>query len=111
MLSEWNKFVQKVYREGKQKNPNYKFKDALSDASARKGEMGKPSVEVGSVGTKSRKSRRSRKAARKSCMKKCKQMCKTQKMRGGKRGRGRKGGCHTNHPLMPANFPGDGNVQ
>jgi len=108
MLSEWNKFVQKVYREGKQKNPNYKFKDALSDASARKGEMGKPGM--GSVGMKPMKSRRSRKAARKSCMKKCKQMCKTQKMRGGKRGRGRKGGCHTNYPLMPANFPEDPNA-
>jgi len=37
-------------------------------------------------------------------------MCKTQKMRGGKRGRGRKGGCHTNYPLMPANFPEDPNA-
>jgi hypothetical protein len=107
MLTEWNKFVQKVYREGKQKNANYKFKDALSDASARKGEMGKPSAEMGSVGMKPSKTRRSRKASRKSCMKKCKQMCKTQKMRGGKRRRGRKGGSHT---LMPANFPEDSNA-
>lgn len=110
MLTEWNKFVQKVYREGKQKNANYKFKDALSDASARKGEMGKPMMEkpgMGSVGMKPSKTRRSRKASRKSCMKKCKQMCKTQKMRGGKRRRGRKGGSNT---LMPANFPEDSNA-
>lgn len=33
MLSDWNKFVQKVYREGKAKNPEYKFKNALVDAS------------------------------------------------------------------------------
>lgn len=112
MLSEWNKFTQKVYREGKQKNPNYKFRDALRDASARKGEMGKPMMEMPgmeSVGMKPSKTRRSRKTSKKSCMKKCKQMCKTQKMRSGKRGRGRgrKGGSHT---LMPANFPEDSNA-
>ena len=38
--SEWNLFVKKVYREGKAKNPKYKFKDALVAASKRKGEMG-----------------------------------------------------------------------
>jgi hypothetical protein len=39
-LSEWNKFVSKVYHEGKEHNPKYEFKQALQDASARKGEMG-----------------------------------------------------------------------
>ena len=41
-LSEWNLFVKKVYKEGKEKNPNYKFKNALEDASRRKSEMGSP---------------------------------------------------------------------
>jgi hypothetical protein len=36
----WNLFVKKIYREGKAKNSNYAFKDALKDASKRKGEMG-----------------------------------------------------------------------
>jgi hypothetical protein len=42
-LSPWNVFVKKVYREGKAKNANYEFKDALKDASKRKGEMGSAS--------------------------------------------------------------------
>ena len=39
-LSQWNIFVKKIYREGKAKNSNYEFKQALSDASKRKSEMG-----------------------------------------------------------------------
>lgn len=39
-LSPWNIFVKKIYKEGKNSNPNYEFKDALKDASKRKGEMG-----------------------------------------------------------------------
>ena len=39
-LSAWNMFVKKVYGEGKAKNKSYKFRDALKDASKRKGEMG-----------------------------------------------------------------------
>lgn len=39
-LSPWNIFVKKVYHEGKTSNANYEFKDALKDASKRKGEMG-----------------------------------------------------------------------
>jgi DNA-binding transcriptional regulator GbsR (MarR family) len=39
-LSKWNLFVKKVFKEGKTKNKNYSFKQALSDASKRKGEMG-----------------------------------------------------------------------
>ena len=38
-LSQWNLFTQKIFAEGKKKNPNYEFKDALQDASRRKGEM------------------------------------------------------------------------
>jgi hypothetical protein len=40
-LSAWNMFVKKVYQEGKKNNKNYSFKQALNDASKRKGEMGK----------------------------------------------------------------------
>ena len=39
-LSQWNIFVKKIYREGKAKNSNYEFKQALADASKRKSEMG-----------------------------------------------------------------------
>jgi len=39
MATAWNLFVRKIYREGKAKNPNYEFKQALVDASKRKGEM------------------------------------------------------------------------
>jgi hypothetical protein len=35
----WNIFVGKVLNEGRAKNPNYSFKQALSDASERKSEM------------------------------------------------------------------------
>lgn len=57
-VSQWNLFTQKVYKEGKAKNSNYKFRDALKDASRRKGEMGSMNV--------SRK--RSRKSARSAAM-------------------------------------------
>ena len=33
-------FVKKIYHEGHNKNKNYSFKQALKDASRRKGEMG-----------------------------------------------------------------------
>ena len=44
MLSEWNIFVKKVYHEGKAKNRDYQFKQALKDASRRKSEMSKSGV-------------------------------------------------------------------
>lgn len=59
-LTKWNLLVKKVFKEGKAKNKNYTFKQALSDASKRKGELGK--------GVTSRKKRSSRK--RKSCKRK-----------------------------------------
>ena len=40
MPSAWNMFVKKVYEEGKAKDSNYEFKQALVDASKRKSEMG-----------------------------------------------------------------------
>lgn len=39
MASEWNLFVKKIYEEGKKKDSNYEFKQALKDASKRKSEM------------------------------------------------------------------------
>ena len=41
-LSPWNKFVSKIYHEGKESDSEYQFKDALKEASKRKGEMGTP---------------------------------------------------------------------
>jgi len=38
--SQWNLFVKKIFIEGKENNPNFAFKDALKEASRRKGEMG-----------------------------------------------------------------------
>jgi hypothetical protein len=40
MPTAWNMFVKKIYHEGRNKDSNYQFKDALKDASSRKGEMG-----------------------------------------------------------------------
>ena len=53
MPSEWNMFVKKIYEEGKSKNSNYEFKQALMDASKRKSEMGHASAS----GVKSKKSK------------------------------------------------------
>lgn len=59
-LSQWNIFVKKIYQEGHAKNKDYSFKQALSDASKRKGEMGSST----STGTKKiKKSKRSRSMA------------------------------------------------
>lgn len=59
-LSAWNLFVKKIYKEGKSSNKNYSFKQALSDASKRKNEMGHSSA--ASVSTK-----KSRKGKSKKC--------------------------------------------
>jgi hypothetical protein len=37
--SPWNMFAKKVYEEGHSKDSDYSFKQALKDASKRKGEM------------------------------------------------------------------------
>jgi len=58
-LSPWNKFVSKIYHEGKESDSEYQFKDALKDASKRKGEMGTP------LASGVRKSKKHMKAARK----------------------------------------------
>ena len=38
-MSAWNDFVKKIFHEGRNKNPAFQFKDALKEASRRKGEM------------------------------------------------------------------------
>ena len=59
-LSQWNIFVKKIYREGTAKNSNYEFKQALSDASKRKSEMG--SMKNSSSSNSSKKSRKMNKS-------------------------------------------------
>lgn len=57
MPSAWNMFVKKIYQEGKAKDSNYEFKQALVDASKRKSEMGQSTSSV----KKSRKHHRTAK--------------------------------------------------
>jgi hypothetical protein len=65
-LSTWNLFVKKIYAEGKAKNANYAFKDALKEASKRKGEMKMgASSEGSSAETKSRKRGTKKRGSRK----------------------------------------------
>ena len=69
MASAGNLFVKKIYWENKKKNKNFQFKEALKEASRRKGEMGTSS----SMKT-SKKSKKNKKGGRKG---------KSRKMRGG----------------------------
>ena len=59
-LSQWNVFVKKIYHEGHSKNKNYSFKQALTDASKRKGEMGSSKHHVTKRTKKMRKSHKKR---------------------------------------------------
>jgi hypothetical protein len=59
-LSDWNIFVKKIYAEGKAKNSNYEFKQALEDASKRKSEMKHSSASGVKKSKSSKKSRRGR---------------------------------------------------
>ncbi len=63
-LSEWNLFVKKIYDEGKSKDENYEFGQALADASERKKEM-KMGIASGIKSKKSKKSKKSRKGTKK----------------------------------------------
>jgi len=63
-LSSWNIFVKKIYQEGHSKDKNYSFKQALTDASKRKGEMGSHTV----TGTKKSMSKKSKKSKGKRSM-------------------------------------------
>jgi len=61
-LTEWNKFVQKIYKEGKAKDSNYQFKQALADASKRKSEMKHGSKTPSSVHKKHKSHKRKSKS-------------------------------------------------
>ena len=59
-LSSWNIFVKKIYAEGHAKDKDYSFKQALTDASKRKGEMGSSkstTMRTKKMGKKSKSSR------------------------------------------------------
>ncbi|MFY7728058.1 MAG: hypothetical protein ACOVRN_00925 [Flavobacterium sp.] len=58
-------FVKKIYHEGKSKNPNYEFKQALVDASKRKSEMKQVAPFTQKRGRKSTKKTRGKKRTRK----------------------------------------------
>jgi hypothetical protein len=60
MASTWNLFVKKIYHEGRGKNKNYSFKQALKDASKRKGEMSTSMSKKNIYKNKKHKSRRHR---------------------------------------------------
>lgn len=64
-MTAWNDFVKKIYHEGHNKDSNYSFKQALQDASKRKGEMGSSSSSSSSSKMSKRKGKRSKKAGRK----------------------------------------------
>jgi hypothetical protein len=56
-MTAWNDFVKKIYHEGKKNNAAYQFKNALKDASARKGEMGKMAAAPAATAPKKSKKR------------------------------------------------------
>lgn len=67
MASAWNLFVKKIYHEGvAKKGKSYSFKQALKDASARKGEMGSSASSKSSSKKSSSSKRKSRKRRSKS---------------------------------------------
>jgi hypothetical protein len=73
MASAWNMFVKKIYWENKKKNKNFQFKDALREASKRKGEMGSMSSKSMKKSSKKMRSGKSKKMRGR----------KSRKMRGG----------------------------
>lgn len=60
-LSAWNLFVKKIYKEGKNQNKNYSFKQALADASSRKSEMSKSSSNIESSSMRQNKNNKTKK--------------------------------------------------
>jgi len=84
MPSAWNMFVKKIYEEGKAKDPNYEFKQALVDASKRKSEMGNVSASgVRSAHKKSHKktAKKGKKSSRSMSMSGGKKSCKHRRHR------------------------------
>ena len=71
-MTAWTDFIKKIFAEGRKKNPEYQFKDAMKEASKRKGEMGSSAVSPtkstkkrGKSKSKSRKSKKGGKSRRK----------------------------------------------
>lgn len=66
-MTAWNDFVKKIYHEGHNKDKNYSFKQALQDASKRKGEMGSSTSTSSSKMSKSKekKSKKNMKSSKK----------------------------------------------
>jgi len=81
MPSAWNMFVKKIYEEGKAKDSNYEFKQALMDGSKRKGEMGSASGVKKQKTAKKSRSRAKRRTGR---------MASASAMAGGRRTRRRR---------------------
>jgi hypothetical protein len=74
-MTAWNDFVKKIYHEGHDKDKNYSFKQALQDASKRKGEMGSSTSSSASSSkmskSKGKKSKKMRKMTKMSKGGKC----------------------------------------
>lgn len=83
MPSEWNMFVKKIYEEGKAKDSDYQFKQALKDASKRKSEMGDSNVK--SMKKSRSTSRRSKKSSSRG-----RRVSSSASMAGGKKSRRRR---------------------
>jgi hypothetical protein len=89
-LSDWNIFVKKVYAEGKAKNSDYEFKDALVDASKRKSEMKHSSAAGVKKSKTSKKRSRSASASMAGGKKVTRSIARHASMAGGKTRRHRK---------------------
>ena len=74
-MSGWTDFVTKIYNEEHSKNPNYQYKQAMKDASKRKGEMGSSS----SSAKTSKKQRKTKKHGGSKKLKKSKKSRKNRK--------------------------------
>ena len=67
MASDWNRFTSKIFKEGRTKHgKSYSFKQALQDASDRKGEMKTMGPAAATDFKKSKKSRKSMQKSKKS---------------------------------------------
>ena len=61
-MTAWTDFVSKIHKEGQTKDPNYSFKQAMQDASARKGEMNGSSSSSSVSSKKSKRTKTSKKS-------------------------------------------------
>ena len=61
-MTAWTDFVGKIHKEGQIKDPNYSFKQAMQDASARKGEMNGSSSSSSVSSKKTKRTKTSKKS-------------------------------------------------